>query len=52
MLVSDDVFIFDTGFEIFVWIGAKASLNERNSSIGQAQQYLKKQWKTCLLANH
>jgi len=41
MLIPDDVFIFDTGFEIFVWIGSKASTNERNSSIGQAQQYLK-----------
>jgi len=41
MLDSNDVFLFDTGFEIFVWIGQRASQAERNAGIGQAQNYLK-----------
>jgi len=41
MLDTNDVFLFDTGFEIFVWIGAAASPNERKASIGEAQNYLK-----------
>jgi len=41
MLDTNDVFIFDSGFEIFVWIGQGASKAERSSGIGQAQSYLK-----------
>jgi hypothetical protein len=40
-LDPNDVFIFDTGFEIFVWIGSKSSASERTSGLGQAQNYLK-----------
>lgn len=41
MLDTNDVFVFDTGFEIFLWIGQGASANERTAGFGQAQNYLK-----------
>lgn len=41
MLDPNDVFLFDTGFEIFIWIGSAASANERKASLGEAQNYLK-----------
>jgi len=41
MLDTNDVFLFDTGFEIFLWIGQGASAQERQGGLGQAQNYLK-----------
>jgi len=41
MFKTEDVFIFDTGFEVFVWIGKGASVAEKSSGFSQAQQYLK-----------
>jgi len=40
MFKSTDVFVFDTGFEVFVWIGSGASAQEKTAGLGQAQQYL------------
>lgn len=40
-LVSDDVFIFDIGMEIFVWIGNAASKSEKKNGMRYASQYLK-----------
>lgn len=37
---TKDVFIFDSGFEIFAWIGKGASPNEKKSALSSAQTYL------------
>jgi hypothetical protein len=37
---TKDVFIFDSGLEIFAWIGKGASVNEKKSALGSAQTYL------------
>lgn len=36
-LDSNDVFIFDAGFHIFVWVGRKSSARERKSALQYAQ---------------
>jgi len=41
-LDSADVFLLDTGVEIFVWVGAGASKAERSSALRVAGQYLQK----------
>jgi len=41
LLVTDDVFIFDIGCEIFVWVGLGASKEERKQGMNYATQYLK-----------
>jgi gelsolin len=40
MLDKDDVFVFDAGFEIFVWIGKGSTDQERNEAMVNAQKYL------------
>jgi len=40
-LKDDDVFIFDTGFEVFAWIGHKTSNLERKSALSCAEKYVK-----------
>jgi gelsolin len=42
LLDSNDVFILDTGAEVFAWIGKGASPNEKKNALGFAQDYLKK----------
>lgn len=37
---TKDVFIYDAGFELFVWIGKGASKNERRFAIIRAMEYL------------
>jgi len=39
-LKSDDVFLFDTGFEAFLWVGLNADQQERVSAFPFAQKYL------------
>jgi len=41
-LDSNDVFIFDTGAEVFAWIGKKASADEKKNALAFAQDYLQK----------
>jgi len=41
LLNSDDVFILDTGAEVFAWIGKGASVEEKSKALGFAQDYLK-----------
>jgi len=41
-LDSNDVFIFDTGAEVFAWIGRKASNDEKKKALSFAQDYLTK----------
>jgi gelsolin len=41
-LDSNDVFIFDTGAEVFAWIGKKASADEKKKALSFAQDYLLK----------
>jgi gelsolin len=41
LLVSDDVFILDTGAEVFTWIGKGASADEKKKALSFAQDYLK-----------
>jgi len=41
-LLSDDVFIYDVGAEVFVWIGKGASVDEKKKAMQYAQDYLKK----------
>jgi len=40
MLDSNDVFIFDIGTEVFVWVGKGASENEKKFSLQNAQNYI------------
>jgi len=42
MLDTNDVFILDTGAEVFAWIGKGASVGERKSAMQFAQDYLLK----------
>ena len=37
---SEDVFILDNTNEVWVWIGAKASANEKKSALQTATNYL------------
>ena len=39
-LKSDDVFVLDAGYHIFVWIGKKADANERKNGMTFATNYL------------
>lgn len=39
-LDTNDVFIFDAGYEVFAWVGKSATLNEKNNAIPYATQYL------------
>jgi len=41
-LDSNDVFILDTGAEVFAWIGKGASVEEKKKAMSFAQQYLTK----------
>jgi gelsolin len=41
LLNSDDVFILDTGAEVFAWIGKGASKDEKAKALHFAQDYLK-----------
>jgi len=40
LLVSEDVFVFDVGNEVFVWVGNGASGTEKASGMKYANQYL------------
>lgn len=40
MFKTDDVFIFNSGIEIFVWVGAKATSEEKKSGMQFAMQYI------------
>lgn len=40
-LVSDDVFIVDSGEEVFVWVGANADKAEKRNGIPYAHNYLR-----------
>jgi len=40
-LDPNDVFIFDTGAEVFAWVGKGASPDEKAKALGFAQDYLK-----------
>eukprot|EP01095_Lingulamoeba_sp_RSL-Kostka_P008787 TRINITY_DN297_c3_g1_i1.p1 TRINITY_DN297_c3_g1~~TRINITY_DN297_c3_g1_i1.p1 ORF type:complete len:793 (+),score=262.77 TRINITY_DN297_c3_g1_i1:64-2442(+) len=46
MFDSSDVFIFDVGFQIFVWVGKNSSHLERKYALQFAQYYLDEQNKT------
>jgi len=39
-LDTNDVFIVDTGSEIFVWVGKKSSQSEKKNALGYAQKYI------------
>jgi gelsolin len=41
-LDSNDVFIFDAGFQVFAWVGKKASKAEKSNALSFATQYLAK----------
>jgi gelsolin len=41
-LDANDVFIFDTGAEVFAWIGKRASPEEKKKALAFAQDYLTK----------
>eukprot|EP00178_Gracilaria_changii_P000534 TRINITY_DN10658_c0_g1_i1.p2 TRINITY_DN10658_c0_g1~~TRINITY_DN10658_c0_g1_i1.p2 ORF type:complete len:204 (-),score=39.44 TRINITY_DN10658_c0_g1_i1:38-574(-) len=42
LLNSDDVFVFDTGVEVFAWVGKGASPNEKKFAMQYAQDYITK----------
>jgi len=48
-LDSRDVFVFDAGFEIFVWIGSGATQAEKTSGLAAATEYLHKNDRTLYL---
>jgi hypothetical protein len=39
-LDTNDVFIVDTGSEVFVWVGKKSSQTEKKNALGCAQKYI------------
>jgi Gelsolin repeat. len=41
MISSNDAFILQSGFEIYVWVGLKASESERKNAFLFAQQYVR-----------
>jgi gelsolin len=43
LLKSDEVFILDSGLEVFVWVGSKASANEKKQAMNTAIKYLTEQ---------
>jgi len=42
LLDSKDVFVLDSGFEVFVWVGKGASSGEKKLALKYAQEYLTK----------
>lgn len=40
-LDTNDCFMLDVGCELFLWIGKKASKNEKQQGMGLCQQFLK-----------
>lgn len=42
MLDDSDAFIFDTGAEVYAWVGKKASNEEKKKALATAQDYLAK----------
>jgi len=42
MFTSDDVYLLDKGYIIYVWIGKNASPNEKRGAMGKAQKYIQK----------
>ena len=40
-LLSNDVFVLDNGFHIYIWVGAGASDKEKANSFPYAHKYLK-----------
>jgi len=41
-LDSSDVFILDSGIEVYAWVGSKASVGERKNALKFAQEYVHK----------
>jgi len=41
LLDSNDVFLFDAGVEIFVWVGKNSSPDEKKNALGWAKKYSK-----------
>ncbi|GAM21112.1 hypothetical protein SAMD00019534_042870 [Acytostelium subglobosum LB1] len=41
-LNTNDVFILDLGFELYIWVGQKANANEKKNSFKYATDYLEK----------
>ncbi|CAG8477093.1 hypothetical protein C2G38_2043903 [Gigaspora rosea] len=39
---TKDVFVFDAGHEVFVWIGLQSTITEKKYSLQHAQEYIKK----------
>jgi len=40
MLNPKHIMIFDSGSDVFVWVGSKSDSNEKKSCLGYAQTYL------------
>lgn len=49
LITSDDAFVVDSGSEIFVWLGAKASKQEKDNAPRFAMDYIKQQNKPAWL---
>ncbi|CAG8467457.1 1177_t:CDS:10 [Scutellospora calospora] len=39
---TNDVFVFDAGHQVFVWIGLKSTITEKKYSLHHAEEYIKK----------
>jgi len=52
MVTSDDCFIFYTGYELFVYVGLKASQQERTKVFGIAMNFIKTQNLPAMLPVH
>ena len=49
-LLSNDVMLLDTGFEVFIWVGKGASDKEKSSSFPYAHRYLKDEKRPLVMA--
>jgi len=42
MFHSDDVYLLDKGYTIYIWIGRNSSPGEKRGAMGKAQKFIQK----------
>jgi len=47
LLTSDDVFLCDTGSDVYLYVGINASIDERHNAMGYAHRYLQSKDNPC-----
>jgi len=47
MFTSDDVYILDKGYIVYVWIGRNSTQNEKRKALGKGQQFVQEHHQGC-----